>query len=97
MARYAAVPLIPAALTAEDLAAFVLVHEAVISPDGEAVAYAARRMDLPADRYRAALHVARADGSATAIVWTDGTADDGSPRWSIDHARRIADWFDAHP
>ncbi|MDQ6859128.1 MAG: S9 family peptidase [Chloroflexota bacterium] len=75
----------PAPLTAEDLAAFALVNEAVVSPAGDRVAYAVRRMDVEADRYRAALYVSGVDGSDVAR-WTDGVADDGSPRWSPDGA-----------
>ena len=84
MARYAAVsPSLPP-LTADDLAAFAFVNEAAISPDGERVAYAVRRMDLEANRYRAAIHVGPSDGSAAAQAWTEGTAEDGTPRWSPD-------------
>ena len=88
MGRYAAVfsPLPP--LTAEDLAAVAFVNEAVISPSGDRVAYAVRRMDTQADRYRAAIVVSAVDGSDTA-PWTDGTADDATPRWSPD-GKRIA-------
>ncbi len=89
MGRYAAVsgaPSRPAPLTAEDLAAFALVNEAVVSPAGDRVAYAVRRMDVEADRYRAALYVSGVDGSDVAR-WTDGVADDGSPRWSPDGTR----------
>ncbi len=88
MGRYAAVsgaPVRPAPLTAEDLAAFALVHEAVVSPAGDRVAYAVRRMDIEADRYRSALYVSGVDGSDVAR-WTDGVADDGTPRWSPDGA-----------
>jgi dipeptidyl aminopeptidase/acylaminoacyl peptidase len=83
MGRYAAVSSPPAPLTAEDLAALAFVNEAVISPAGDRVAYAVRRMDLPTDRYRAALVVSSVDGSE-AVRWTDGTADDATPRWSPD-------------
>ena len=86
MGRYAAVFQSPAPLTAEDLAAFAFVHEAVISPTGDRVAYAVRRMDVPADRYRAALFVSGVDGSEPRR-WTDGTADDATPRWSPDGKR----------
>ena len=75
-------------LTADDLAAFAFVSEAAISADGARVAYAVRRMDLDANRYRAALHVSSVDGSGGA-AWTDGSADDSSPRWSPD-SRTIA-------
>lgn len=89
MARYAAVFPSPAPLTAEDLAAFTFVNEAVISPDGSRVAYAVRRMDLEANRYRAALFVADAAGRGHArpAQWTDGTAEDAAPRWSPDGTR----------
>src|SRR5258707_13383403 len=84
MARYAAVsPSLPP-LTADDLAAFAFVNEAVISPDGGRVAYAVRRMDLEANRYRAAIQVGPSDGRAPAQAWTEGSAEDGSPRWSPD-------------
>ena len=87
MARYAAVSPQPAPLTAEDLAALAFVNEAAISPDGSRVAYAVRRMDLEANRYRAAIFVGSADGGSPAEAWTDGTAEDGAPRWSPDGAR----------
>ncbi len=87
MARYAAVPRTPPPLTADDLAAFAFVSEASISLDGTRVAYAVRRMDLDANRYRAAIHVGAADGGGPAAQWTDGSADDASPRWSPDGMR----------
>ncbi|MHB8630667.1 MAG: S9 family peptidase [Candidatus Limnocylindria bacterium] len=77
-----------APLSAEDLAAFAFVNEAVLSPDGVRVAYAVRRMDLSANRYRAALWVSTLDGSS-AERWTDGSAEDAAPRWSPD-GKRIA-------
>jgi len=86
MGRYAAVSQSPAALTADDLAGFAFVNEAAVSPAGDRVAYAVRRMDLEADRYRAALFVSAVDGSGAAR-WTDGTADDATPRWSPDGQR----------
>jgi dipeptidyl aminopeptidase/acylaminoacyl peptidase len=88
MGRYAAVPQSPAPLTADDLSAFAFVNEAVISPAGDRVAYPVRRMDLQADRYRAALFVSAVNGSGAAR-WTDGTADDATPRWSPD-GRQLA-------
>ena len=87
MARYARVSSVPPPLTPTDLAALALVHEAALSPDGSRVAYAVRRMDLAADRYRATLHVAPADGSGSPEAWTDGLSDDGAPRWSPDGTR----------
>jgi len=86
MGRYAAVSQSPAPLTADDLASFAFVNEAAISPAGDRVAYAVRRMDLQADRYRAAIFVSSVDGSGAAR-WTDGTADDATPRWSPDGQR----------
>jgi dipeptidyl aminopeptidase/acylaminoacyl peptidase len=86
MGRYAAVFQSLAPLTADDLAAFAFVNEAAISPTGDRVAYAVRRMDLQADRYRAAIFVSAVDGSGAAR-WTDGTADDSTPRWSPDGQR----------
>ena len=76
----------PAPLTADDLAAFAFVNEAVISPAGDRVAYAVRRMDVEANRYRAALFVSGVDGADVA-QWTDGTAEDATPRWSPDGER----------
>ena len=73
-------------LTADDLASFAFVNEAAIAPAGDRVAYAVRRMDLAANRYRAAIFVSKVDGSDL-VKWTDGTADDGSPRWSPDGTR----------
>ncbi|HEV2250522.1 MAG TPA: S9 family peptidase [Candidatus Limnocylindria bacterium] len=75
-----------APLTAEDLAAFAFVNEAAISPAGDRVAYAVRRMDLDADRYRAAIFVSAVDGSGSAR-WTDDLAEDATPRWSPDGTR----------
>jgi dipeptidyl aminopeptidase/acylaminoacyl peptidase len=86
MGRYAAVFQSPAPLTADDLAGLAFVNEAAISPTGDRVAYAVRRMDLQADRYRAAIFVSAVDGSGAAR-WTDGTADDATPRWSPDGQR----------
>src|SRR5437588_6687970 len=86
MGRYAAVSSSPAPLTADDLAAFAFVNEAIISPAGDRVAYAVRRMDVAANRYRAAIFVAAVDGSST-VQWTDGTAEDTTPRWSPDGVR----------
>lgn len=86
MGRYAAVsPALPP-LTAEDLAAFAFVNEAIISPAGDRVAYAVRRMDVAANRYRSAIFVAAVDGSTT-VQWTDGAVEDATPRWSPDGAR----------
>ena len=76
----------PAPLTADDLAAFAFVSEAVISPAGDRVAYAVRRMDLEANRYRAAIIVSFVDGSDP-TRWTDGAAEDATPRWSPDGTR----------
>ncbi|MEA2662444.1 MAG: hypothetical protein QOH08_2016 [Chloroflexota bacterium] len=87
MGRYAAVSESPAPLTAEDLSAFAVVSEAVIAPEGDRVAYAVRRMDVTANRYRAAIFVSSADGSPDAVAWTDGAADDATPRWSPDGTR----------
>ncbi len=69
--------------------ALAFVNEATISPDGSRVAYAVRRMDLEANRYRAVLFVGPADGTSPALAWTDGKADDAAPRWSPD-GRQIA-------
>ena len=95
MGRYAAVSPSPAPLTADDLAAFAFVNEAVISAAGDRVAYAVRRMDVAANRYRAALFVSSVDGSDLA-QWTDGTAEDATPRWSPD-GERIAFVSDRGP
>ena len=86
MGRYAAVSAPPAPLTAEDLAAFAFVNEAIISPAGDRVAYAVRTMDLAANRYRSAIFVAAVDGSST-VRWTDGSVEDATPRWSPDGTR----------
>src|SRR5438552_5924086 len=86
MGRYAAVsaPLPP--LTADDLAAIAFVNEAVIAQAGDRVAYAVRRMDLAANRYRASVFVSAVDGKDP-VRWTDGTADDATVRWSPDGTR----------
>jgi len=86
MGRYAAVsPLLPP-LTADDLGAFAFVNEAVIAPAGDRVAYAVRRMDVAANRYRASVFVSAVDGKDP-VRWTDGSADDASVRWSPDGSR----------
>src|SRR5256714_655412 len=86
MGRYAAVSSSPAPLTAEHIAASAFVTEAIIAPAGDRVAYAVRRMDVAANRYRAAIFVPAADGSNT-VRWTDGSAEDATPRWSPDGTR----------
>jgi dipeptidyl aminopeptidase/acylaminoacyl peptidase len=86
MGRYAAVSELLPPLTADDLAAFAFVNEAVIAPAGDRVAYAVRRMDLVANRYRASIFVGAVDGTEP-VRWTDGTADDGTVRWSPDGTR----------
>jgi len=78
-------PLLPP-LTADDLAAFAFVNEAVISPAGDRVAYAVRRMDLIENRYRASIFVSAVDGNDP-VAWTDGTGDDATVRWSPDGTR----------
>src|SRR5438445_4570016 len=86
MGRYAAVSALLPPLTADDLAAFAFVNGAVISPAGDRVAYAVRRMDPAANRYRASIFVSAVDGKDPA-AWTDGTADDATVRWSPDGTR----------
>ncbi len=76
----------PPPLTADDLASFAFVNEAAIAPAGDRVAYAVRRMDLAANRYRATIFTSSVDGSEV-TRWTDGTADDALPRWSPDGKR----------
>jgi len=68
----------------EDLAALAVVSDAQISPDGTQIAFPVRRMDLAADRYRAAIEVVPFDGSAGARTVTAGDDDAGMPRWSPD-------------
>src|SRR5258708_10766541 len=86
MGRYAAVSALLPPLTADDLAAFAFVNEAVIAQAGDRGAYAVRRMDLAANRYRASIFVGAVDGKE-AVRWTDGTADDAMVRWSPDGTR----------
>ena len=73
-----------APIAPEDLAALVVVSDARIAPDGTRVTYPERRTDLAADRYRAALMLVPADGSADPITLTGGEDDATSPRWSPD-------------
>ena len=87
MARYAAVSSKLPTLRAEDLAAFALLNDAAISPDGTRVAFTVRRMDLELNLYRASIHVVPYDGTAPAVQWTAGGTQDSSPRWSPDGTR----------
>jgi len=76
-------------LAADDLAAFSVVSDAQISPDGTRVAYPVRRMDLAGNRYRAEIHVVPFDGDVDGQPITAGDADVSAPRWSPD-GRTIA-------
>jgi len=81
MGRYAAVSSPLPLVAGDDLAPFAFVNVALIAPVADRVVDVVRRMDVAADRYRAALVDPR----------------ERTPRSRIAQARRIADRFDAHP
>lgn len=72
-----------------DIARIVSVSEPRVSPDGTTVAFVVRRMDLEGNRYRSAVWLAAADGSAPPYQLTAGEHGDGQPVWSPD-GRRLA-------
>src|SRR4029079_8958534 len=72
-------------LTPRDiLGSFVAAGGPAVSPDGERVVYAVRRVDLDANRYRSQLWIAPTDASALPRPLTDGAKGDSDPVWSPD-------------
>ncbi len=63
---------------------FVAAGGPAVSPDGERVVYAVRRIDLDRNRYRSQLWIAPTDGSAPPRPLTDGAKGDSDPVWSPD-------------
>lgn len=77
----------PRPVAAEDLYKLVFVGNPQISPDGSRVAFEARRMNGPKDRYDTDLYLVRTDGSGLTRITRDGH--DSSPAWAPD-SRTIA-------
>lgn len=71
----------------EDIGRLVGVSDPRVSPDGAHVAFVVTRVDLPGNRYRSAVWVAPADGSAPARPLTADDRRASSPRWSPDGTR----------
>jgi dipeptidyl aminopeptidase/acylaminoacyl peptidase len=74
-------------VAAEDLYKLVFVGDPQISPDGTRVAFEARRMNGPKDRYDSDLYLVRTDGSGLTRI--THTGHDRGPVWSPD-SRTIA-------
>jgi dipeptidyl aminopeptidase/acylaminoacyl peptidase len=70
-----------------DIGRLVTPGDPRVSPDGSRVAVVVTRVDLEADRYRSAVWVAPADGSAPARALTAGEDSDANPAWSPDGSR----------
>ncbi len=65
----------------------VTVGSPAVSPDGTRVAYTVTRVDMDENRYRSAIWLAAADGSAPPRQLTAGERGDGQPTWSPDGTR----------
>ena len=72
----------PRPVAAEDLYKLVFVADPQMSPDGSRVAFEARRMNGPKDRYDPDLYIVRTDGTGLTRITRDGH--DSSPAWSPD-------------
>ncbi|HET9096624.1 MAG TPA: S9 family peptidase [Candidatus Baltobacteraceae bacterium] len=72
----------PRPVAAEDLYKLVFVADPQISPDGSRVAFEARRMNGPKDRYDTDLYIVRTDGTGLTRITRDGH--DSGPAWSPD-------------
>lgn len=70
-------------ITAEDLYEFKTISGVQISPDGQHVVYAVKRIDRKTEKKFSNLWIARSDGSA-AEQFTFGDQSDTQPRWSPD-------------
>src|SRR5579872_1036268 len=77
-----AAALTPRPVAAEDLYKLVFVGDPQISPDGSRVAFVARRMNGPKDRYDSDVYVVRSDG--TGLIRIAKTGKDSEPAWSPD-------------
>ena len=66
----------------EDIGRLVTVSDPRVSPDGAHVAFVVTHVDLPGNRYRSAVWVVPADGSAPARPLTAGDRRATTPRWS---------------
>ena len=71
----------------EDIGRLVTVSDPRVSPDGAHVAFVVTHVDLPGNRYRSAVWVVPADGSAPARPLTAGDRRATAPRWSPDGSR----------
>jgi dipeptidyl aminopeptidase/acylaminoacyl peptidase len=74
----------PGGVEPADIYRIVGVSEPRLSPDGTAVAAVVTRIDAAANRYRSAVWLAPADGSAAARPLTDGKGSDQALAWSPD-------------
>ena len=68
----------------DDLYAYALPGEAVVSPDGTKAVTSVTTIDKEANEYRSALWLVPLDGSGDPRRLTAGKASDSSPRWSPD-------------
>jgi len=72
-----------------DIGQLVSAADPKVSPDGRLIAFVVTRVDLKKNRYRSAVWLATADGSAPPYPLTTGEHGDQQPRWSPD-GRRLA-------
>nr|WP_211176877.1 S9 family peptidase [Pseudonocardia acidicola] len=67
----------------------ISVSDPRVSPDGRLIAFVVTRVDLERNRYRSAVWLAAADGSAPPYQFSTGEHGDAQPVWSPD-GRRLA-------
>jgi dipeptidyl aminopeptidase/acylaminoacyl peptidase len=67
-----------------DIGRLVTVSDPCVSPDGASVAFVVTRVDMDANRYRSAVWLVAADGSASPRQLSAGEEGDSSPAWSPD-------------
>lgn len=77
------------ATPADIIGGLVSVSAPRVSPDGTRIAYVVSRLDLAANRSRARIWLARADGSSPPLPLTSGEHNDTNPCWSPD-GRQLA-------
>ena len=73
----------------DDIGRITSAASPAVSPDGRTIAFVVGRVDLEANRYRSAVWLAAADGTAPPYQFTSGDQADGQPAWSPD-GRRLA-------
>jgi dipeptidyl aminopeptidase/acylaminoacyl peptidase len=79
---YAPVP----GMAPEDVYELAAAADPRLSPDGNTVAFVVTRVDRKKNKYRSAIYLAPADGSAPPRRLTAGEKQDSTPRWSPDGA-----------